>query len=175
MGVLSGLQPQAVFRFFEELCAIPHGSHNTKAISDYLAAFAEARGLRYRQDELNNVIIWKGATSGYESAPAVMIQGHMDMVAEKDADCEKDMEKEGLDLFVEGDLDVETVADDQISVVNRGVNNVAGVFFDVDGKLGKVAVCAFFHCEADGAAVEVHLFGQIVEEFLGFFFGFTIF
>ena len=104
MGVLSGLQPQAVFRFFEELCAIPHGSHNTKAISDYLAAFAEARGLRYRQDELNNVVVWKGATAGYENAPAVMLQGHMDMVAEKDADCPKDMETEGLDLFVEGDL-----------------------------------------------------------------------
>ena len=104
MGVLSGLQPQAVFRFFEELCAIPHGSHNTKAISDYLVAFAEARQLKYRQDDLNNVIIWKAPTPGYENAPAVMIQGHMDMVAEKDADCEKDMEKEGLDLFVEGDL-----------------------------------------------------------------------
>ena len=104
MGVLSGLEPKTVFRFFEELCAIPHGSHNTKRISDYLAAFARARGLTYRQDELNNVIIWKGATPGYESAPAVMLQGHMDMVTEKDADCEKDMEAEGLDLFVEGDV-----------------------------------------------------------------------
>ena len=104
MGVLSGLEPKTVFHFFEELCAIPHGSHNTKAISDYLAAFAQARGLRYRQDELNNVIIWKGATPGYEDAPAVMLQGHMDMVAEKEADCPKDMETEGLDLFVEGDL-----------------------------------------------------------------------
>ncbi len=104
MGILSGLQPQNVFRFFEELCAIPHGSHNTKAISDYLVAFAKARNLRYRQDELNNVIIWKAPTAGYEHAPAVMLQGHMDMVAEKDADCPKDMETEGLDLFVEGDL-----------------------------------------------------------------------
>ena len=104
MGVLSGLQPQGVFHFFEELCAIPHGSHNTKAISDYLAAFAGKRRLKFRQDELNNVIIWKDPTAGYEDAPTVMIQGHIDMVAEKEADCEKDMEKEGLDLFVEGDL-----------------------------------------------------------------------
>ncbi|MCR5346399.1 MAG: aminoacyl-histidine dipeptidase [Fretibacterium sp.] len=104
MGVLSGLQPQAVFKFFEELCAIPHGSHNTKAVSDYLADFARARGLKFRQDELNNVIIWKAPTAGYENAAAVMIQGHMDMVAEKDADCARDMEKEGLDLFVDGDL-----------------------------------------------------------------------
>ena len=104
MGVLSGLEPKTVFRFFEELCAIPHGSHNTKAISDYLVDFAESHRLKFRQDELNNVIIWKGPTAGYEHSPAVMLQGHMDMVAEKDADCNKDMEREGLDLFVEGDL-----------------------------------------------------------------------
>ena len=104
MGVLSDLEPKAVFHFFEEICAIPHGSHHTKAISDYLADFARKRGLKYRQDELNNVIIWKGGTPGYENAPAVMIQGHMDMVAEKEPDCPKDMETEGLDLFIDGDL-----------------------------------------------------------------------
>jgi len=103
MGVLSGLEPKRVFRYFEELCAIPHGSHNTKRISDYLVAFAEGHRLKFRQDELNNVIIWKAPTAGFESAPTVMLQGHMDMVAEKEADCEKDMETEGLDLFVEGD------------------------------------------------------------------------
>ncbi len=90
MGVLSGLEPKSVFRFFEELRAIPHGSHNTKRISDYIVTFAEARHLKFRQDELNNVIIWKAPTAGYEHAPTVMLQGHMDMVAEKDADCPKD-------------------------------------------------------------------------------------
>ena len=104
MGVLSGLEPKQVFRYFEELCAIPHGSHNTRAVSDYLKDFAEAHRLKFRRDELNNVIIWKAPTAGYEHSPAVMLQGHVDMVAEKDADCTKDMETEGLDLFVEGDL-----------------------------------------------------------------------
>ena len=103
MNVLSGLEPQSVFHFFEELCAIPHGSGHTKAVSDYLAAFARERGLLYRQDEANNVVIWKAATEGYENAPTVMLQGHMDMVCEKEPDCAKDMETEGLDLFVEGD------------------------------------------------------------------------
>ena len=96
MGVLSGLEPKQVFRYFEELCAIPHGSHNTRAVSDYLKDFAEAHRLKFRRDELNNVIIWKAPTAGYENAPAVMIQGHMDMVAEKDVDCPKDMEKEEI-------------------------------------------------------------------------------
>lgn len=103
MGVLSGLEPKGVFRWFEELAAIPHGSHNTRAISDYLAGFARERGLRFRQDEANNVIIWKDASPGYEDAPTVMLQGHMDMVCEKDPDCEKDMAREGLALFLDDD------------------------------------------------------------------------
>ena len=103
MAVLAGLQPEKVYQFFEEMCGIPHGSHHTKAISDYLAAFARARGLTYRQDEANNVIIKKGATAGYASAPTVMLQGHMDMVCEKEPDCPLDMETQGLDLFIDGD------------------------------------------------------------------------
>lgn len=104
MPVISHLEPNIVFEHFEKLCAIPHGSYHTKQISDYLASFARERGLKYRQEECGNVIIWKDATAGYEHAPTVMIQGHMDMVAEKDADCAKDMEREGLDLFINGDL-----------------------------------------------------------------------
>lgn len=102
--VLDRLTPEAVFRFFEELCQIPHGSRNTKAISDYCVAFASARGLWVYQDELNNVIIKKPASAGYEAAPTVILQGHLDMVAEKDADCPLDLSRDGLRLHVEGDL-----------------------------------------------------------------------
>ena len=103
MAILEHLEPRGVFRFFEEMCAIPHGSANTKAVSDWLMAFARERGLEAYQDQLNNVIIIKEATADYENAPAVILQGHMDMVCEKAPDCEKDMEKEGLDLAVDGD------------------------------------------------------------------------
>ena len=103
MNVLSNLEPKGVFRFFEDLCAIPHGSRNTKAISDYCAAFARERGLEHYQDADNNIIIIKEAAPGYENAPAVILQGHLDMVCEKEPDCPKDMDKEGLDLLVEGD------------------------------------------------------------------------
>ena len=103
MGVLSGLEPKAVFTFFEELCALPHGSRHTKPVSDYLVAFARQRGLRYRQDEVNNVIIWKDAAPGYEDAPAVMLQGHMDMLVEKERECSRNTDKDGLDIFVDGD------------------------------------------------------------------------
>lgn len=103
MGVLKALEPAKVFHFFEEICGIPHGSYNTKAISDYLAAFARDRGLKYIQDEVNNVVIFGDASAGYEDAPAVMLQGHMDMVCEKEAGCAIDMAKEGIRLLVDGD------------------------------------------------------------------------
>ena len=99
---LAGLEPANVFGYFEEICAIPHGSGNTKKISDYLVAFAVSHGLRYIQDELNNVVIFKDGSAGYEKHPPVILQGHMDMVCEKDAACSIDMDSDGLDLTHDG-------------------------------------------------------------------------
>lgn len=104
MGVLSGLKPEKVFGFFEEICGIPHGSGSVDAISDHLVDFARKRGLFCRQDDLKNVIIIKEASAGYENEPAVILQGHMDMVAVKTPDSPKDLQKEGLDLRREGDV-----------------------------------------------------------------------
>ena len=95
---LAGLEPAAVFHYFEEICAIPHGSRNTKKISDYLVDFAKEHGLRYIQDTANNVILFGNGTCGMENHAPVILQGHMDMVCEKDMDCPLDMEKEGLDV-----------------------------------------------------------------------------
>lgn len=103
MGKLDQLKPAGVFRFFEEICQIPHGSGNVDQISDYLAKFAIDRELEHYQDEVKNVIIIKEATEGYEAEEPVLLQGHMDMVAVKRADCTKDMRAEGLDLEVDGD------------------------------------------------------------------------
>ena len=99
---LQGLEPESVFRYFEEICAIPHGSRNTKAISDYLVSFAKAHGLRYRQDESNNVVIFVPGTCGLEDHESVILQGHMDMVCEKDAGCPLDMAVDGLDVTHDG-------------------------------------------------------------------------
>ena len=95
---LAGLQPAAVFKYFEEICAIPHGSRNTKRISDYLVSFAREHGLRYIQDEVNNVILFQNGTCGMEDHEPVILQGHMDMVCEKDVDCPIDMATQGLDI-----------------------------------------------------------------------------
>lgn len=69
MGILSHLEPKSVFDYFERLCAVPHGSGNTKIISDLCVAMAKELGLRYRQEDCNNVIIWKDASPGYEMPP----------------------------------------------------------------------------------------------------------
>ncbi len=98
------LKPANVFRYFEEIAAIPHGSRNTKAISDYLVNFAKEHDLEHYQDALNNVVIIKEATAGYEATEPIIIQGHMDMVCEKEKDCDIDFEKDGLDLYVDGDF-----------------------------------------------------------------------
>ena len=88
--VLEDIQPKNVFRFFEDICNIPHGSGNVEKISRYLVDFAKERGLDYRQDENFNVVIRKPATKGSTGAP-VIIQGHMDMVAVKTPDKDKEM------------------------------------------------------------------------------------
>ncbi len=103
MGILSGLEPPRVFYWFEQLCAIPHGSGNTKGISDFCVKFARERGLVCRQDEWNNVIIHKAASTGYEGHPPVILQGHLDMVCEKDEGVTIDFTRDGLSLRVEGD------------------------------------------------------------------------
>lgn len=103
MSVLSNLEPKSVFTYFEEITKIPHGSGNVQKISDYLVRFARERNLFCVQDELQNVIIVKEATSGYEKEPTVILQGHMDMVAVKKPDCDIDMKLEGLKVAVRED------------------------------------------------------------------------
>ena len=99
---LAGLEPAAVFGYFEKICSIPHGSRNTKMISDYLVSFAVEQGLRYIQDDDNNVILFGEGTCGMEDHAPVILQGHMDMVCEKDADCPINMATEGLDVTHDG-------------------------------------------------------------------------
>lgn len=104
MSISDNLQPQKVFYYFEQISRIPHGSRNTKAVSDYLVDFARRRELEVYQDESNNVVIIQEATAGYEHAEPVIIQGHMDMVCEKEEGCPIDFEKDALDLYVDGDF-----------------------------------------------------------------------
>lgn len=91
-----------VIKYFCEISKVPRGSGNNQGISDFLVAFAKEHGLRYIQDESLNVIIFKDATPGFENASPVILQGHMDMVCVTDG-TPHDFEKEGLDLFMDGE------------------------------------------------------------------------
>ena len=97
---ITSYKQEKLFHFFEEISAIPRGSKNEKGISDYLVKFAKDRGLWVYQDEAYNVIIKKGGSKGAEDRPAVMLQGHIDMVCEKITGVEHDFEKDGIDLVV---------------------------------------------------------------------------
>lgn len=119
-NLLRDLEPGKVFYYFEQISKIPRGSRNTKAISDYCVNFAKEKGFKYYQDESNNVIIIKEATSGRESDKGVIIQGHLDMVTEKKPGAAHDFLKEGIKLYVEGDFlhgtDTTLGGDDGIAV-----------------------------------------------------------
>ena len=104
MGKLTGLKPETVFKYFEEICAIPHGSGDMEKIADYCVSFAMENNLKYVRDEANNVIIYKDGTKGMESCEPVILQGHIDMVCQKTADCQIDFEKDGLDIYADGDF-----------------------------------------------------------------------
>ncbi len=101
MKILHDLNPSSVFKYFEDICNIPHGSYNTKGLSDYCVDFAIEHNLEYVQDSLNNVIIYKQGSTGYEDAPILMIQGHLDMVCEKNEDVQHDFLNQPIELYIE--------------------------------------------------------------------------
>ena len=103
MSVLENLEPKEVFHFFEEICNIPHGSRNLEQISAYLVSFAKERNLEVICDDALNVIIKAPGSKGYEDKEPVILQGHMDMVAVKEDDCDIDMAKEGLRVKTDGE------------------------------------------------------------------------
>ncbi len=98
---IQGYKPEKAFRYFEDLCAIPHGSGNEKGVSDYIVRFAKEHGLRYEQDAANNVIVYKDGSKGAEDKPPVILQGHIDMVNEKIGSSDHDFEKDGISVLVQ--------------------------------------------------------------------------
>jgi dipeptidase D len=104
VAVLEELNPQKVFYFFEEISKIPRGSGNEKVVSDYILHYAQEKGFYCRQDEANNVFIKKPGTKGYEHSPAVILQGHIDMVCEKNMDTRHDFLTDGLELVIKDDF-----------------------------------------------------------------------
>lgn len=104
MKKVSEMKSERVFHFFEEISKIPRASYNEKEISEYLVDFAKSRGLEYYTDEVFNVIIKKAGVLGFEDAPTIAIQGHTDMVCEKNKDVEHNFSKDPIKLIYDGDI-----------------------------------------------------------------------
>lgn len=104
MNPLQNTEPKEVFKWFYEISQVPRGSGNERAISDFLVKFAKDRNLEVHQDKAMNVIIKKPGTASYEKSPTVIIQGHMDMVCEKDASSNHDFLKDPIKFVVKGEM-----------------------------------------------------------------------
>ncbi len=102
--IINGREPENLYRRFEDIASLPHGSGNEKALADYIVKFAEDLGLYVVRDERNNVFVRRGASPGYKDHPPVLIQGHIDMVCEADPDVKIDWEHEGVKLRLDGDM-----------------------------------------------------------------------
>ena len=98
------INPKKVFEFFEQLSAIPRGSGNMNAVALFCENFAKEHKLKYIRDNANNVVIYKDGSEGYQNSRPIILQGHLDMVCQKTPECNIDFEKDGLQLYVDGDF-----------------------------------------------------------------------
>lgn len=103
MSTLSQLQPQALWQWFEQICAIPHPSKHEQALSQHIQNWAKDKGLSVVEDKVGNLIIKKPATPGMENRKVVALQAHIDMVPQKNADKEHDFENDPIEAYVDGD------------------------------------------------------------------------
>lgn len=97
MSVNTDFKNEPIFKYFENICKIPHGSGNEKALADYVEGFARERGLYSYRDSFDNILIRRPASDGYENRPAVLLQGHLDMVCEKLPELEFDFTKDAIE------------------------------------------------------------------------------
>lgn len=103
MRILEDIEPREVMYFFEELSQRHRCSRHEKQATDYVAEFAAQRGLTFHRDDLQNIIVKKPGTPGYETAPTVILHGHLDMVCKLDEGVSHDFATQGVRLKVDGD------------------------------------------------------------------------
>lgn len=101
--MLERMEPERVFYYFEKISAVPRGSGNMKGIADYCESFAVSHNLKYKRDMADNIVIYKTGSAGYEKSEPIILQGHLDMVCQKTKDCDIDFEKDGIDIYTDGD------------------------------------------------------------------------
>ena len=102
-NVLGQLKPELLWKHFEALTQIPRPSRKEQLAAKYVVDFAKKNKLKFLVDKFGNVVISKPATPGYENLAPIVLQGHLDMVAEKNADVKHNFDKDPLQIFVDGD------------------------------------------------------------------------
>jgi dipeptidase D len=103
-NTIEGLKPEGVWKYFAEISKIPRGSKNEKQIAAYVMQKAKEFGLEAKQDKFMTVVVRKPASPGYENKPMICLQGHLDMVCEKNKDKVHDFEKDPIELVREGNI-----------------------------------------------------------------------
>ncbi len=103
MNSLSPLRPALLWHFFRQICAIPHPSKHETALRDWISSWAETEGLALQQDRIGNLVIRKPATAGREACRGIILQAHLDMVPQKNADTEHDFLTDPIEAYVDGD------------------------------------------------------------------------
>ncbi len=103
MNSLSSLRPALLWRFFQQICAIPHPSTHETALRDWIIHWADTERLMVQQDRIGNLIIRKPATVGREDCPGIILQAHLDMVPQKNADIEHDFLSDPIEAYIDGD------------------------------------------------------------------------
>ena len=153
MNCIENINPKEVFQYFYEISSIPRGSYDTKRISDYCVDFAKKNQLFVVQDTLNNVIIKKPATKGYEKEKGIILQGHLDMVCEKTKDSNHNFKKDALELYVEDEF---VKAKDTTLGADNGIAIAYALAILADESLAHPALEAIFTVDEevgmDGAA-----------------------
>ena len=123
-STLGGLKPGHLWRYFEEICGIPHCSGNEKALAEHILRIAAGLGLEAKKDKIGNVIVRKPATAGLEKAPGVILQGHMDMVGDKNSDVAHDFAKDPIRPAIKGEW---VQADGTTLGADNGIGVAAGL------------------------------------------------
>jgi dipeptidase D len=103
VSALSSLYPQPLWQWFGQICAIPHPSKHEQALSQHIQQWARDKGLPVVEDKVGNLIIKKKATPGFENRKVVVIQAHLDMVPQKNADKTHDFTTDPIEAYVDGD------------------------------------------------------------------------
>ncbi|HGY5298885.1 TPA: M20/M25/M40 family metallo-hydrolase, partial [Aeromonas salmonicida] len=103
MAQLSSLSPKLIWHFFEQICSIPHPSKHEARLSAWIMQWAQEEGLAVKQDAVGNIIIKKPATPGMENRKGVVLQAHIDMVPQANADTRHDFTQDPIDAYIDGD------------------------------------------------------------------------